>query len=320
MEKQNTQTADKESAKPKTSKVEVPSLEDMLKAGVQFGHESRRWNPKMKKYIFDTRKGIHVINLEKTQECIKQALDFLTNAASKGNIIFVGTKKQASDIIKNEAVRSGSFFVNARWAGGLLTNFGMIKKSLRKLNELEKSFEEGVEGRTKFEVSRMKKEWARLSRLYAGVKSMETRPTAAIVVDTRFERGAVKECRAMGIPVVALVDTNCDPESAEYIIPANDDAIKSISLILKALSDAVIEGNEGRGIKHNLKDYSELEVEIRKGKEVDVEDRGEMLKSSEASQSPAVANKAQKPTRTRTGAKGILERVQEQKEKSKKTK
>lgn len=295
--------------------VAIPDAKELLKAGAQFGHETKRWNPKMKKFIYGEKNNIHIIDVEQTISKLDEAAQFLKDAASRGNVLFVATKRQASDIVKEEAIRAGSYFINVRWAGGLLTNFKMIKESLNKLNSLETMFEEGVQGRTKYEVSRMKKEWQKLDRLYSGIKSLSTKPTAVVVLDTNYEHAAVRECRKIGIPLVGVVDTNSDPESVNYPIPANDDAINSIKLILKVLADAVLEGNKGHGVKHNLKDYSKVEVKITKTQEEEKEE-AEAIESEETETKTVIeAPKTARKSSTKT--KGILEKVKEEAEKSK---
>lgn len=248
----------------KKSPVEIPGLQEFLKSGVQFGHEVKRWNPKMKDYIFGSKNNIHIIDLTKTVDRLEDALVFLNNASRLGPVLFVGTKRQASDIIREEAIRAGGYFISHRWAGGLLTNFQMISKSLKKLQKIEEDFEQGIEGKTKYEVSRIKVEWSKLNRLYQGVKGMTRIPTALVVVDPRYEVGAVMEARKMGIPVVAITDTNCNPDLVDYIVPANDDALASIRLLTGLFADAIIKGNGGQGVRHHIKDYSKEEIKIVK--------------------------------------------------------
>ncbi len=314
----------KDTAETKTRvKVSLPTIKDLLKAGVQFGHETKRWNPKMRKYIFGAKNNIHIIDVEQTEIALKKAVEFLQDSSSKGNVLFIGTKNQATDIVKSEAIRAGAFFIDSRWAGGLLTNFPIVKKSLSKLNSLEKQLEEGVEGRTKYEVSRMKKEWERLSRLYSGIKTLTNKPVAAVILDINFEKAAVKECRKVHIPIVAIVDSNVDPDLVDYPIPGNDDAINSISLIVKTLADAVLAGNAGKGVKHDLKDYSKIEVKIVKSDEniEEVEPR-EVIEGEAPEMSPDTSkNTESKPARSRKKVKGILEKVKEEaQEKGKKPK
>lgn len=305
------------------SNVSIPTAEEMLEAGVQFGHATKRWNPKMKDFIFGSKQKIHIIDVLQTQTALQEVVEFLANAAAKGNVLFVGTKNQASDIIRKEAVRSGAFFVDQRWAGGLLTNFPVVKQSLNSLNSLEKQFEEGVEGRTKFEISRMKKEWQRLDRLYSGIKQLEGKPVAAVIIDVNFEKGALRECKKLGIPVVALVDTNVDPESVNYPIPSNDDAITVIELMMKVLADAVIAGNKGKGIAHKLQDYSKAEIKIAKVEDTEGDTQVAEIEVSESKPvgKPVVkvpAKKVSKSKGSKGSAGGILERVQKEKEGKKK--
>lgn len=298
----------------------IPSFEDMLSAGVQFGHETKRWNPKMRPYIFTARNGIHVIDVTQTIELLEKAVNFLIDAASRGEILFVGTKKQAQNFIRREAVRVGAHFVDKRWAGGLLTNFDVIQKSINKLNNLERQFDEGVKGRTKYEISQMKKEWARLDRLYAGIKQMTSRPVAAVIVDIKYDRGALKECRQLGIPVVALVDTNVDPDLVNYPVPSNDDAIRVLDMMISVFADAVLKGNGGKGVKHHLENYLEKEVEVLKAQ--DEEDSDSMLvdvAQEEEKPKKIVRKGVKKVTKksSKAEAKGILERVQKAKEENK---
>lgn len=249
---------------PSTKGVNIPDLQTFLKAGVQFGHETRRWNPRMKKFIYGTKGNVHIIDVSQTVSLLQDALKFLSEASRRGPVLFVGTKRQSAEIIKQEAVRAGSYFVNNRWAGGLLTNFTGISKSLKRILSLEEMFDNGVEGRTKYEVSKMKKEWERLNRIYGGVKGMTRYPSAVIVVDPRYEIGAVSEARHLNIPIVAITDTNCNPDEIDYVVPANDDAVKSLKLLLGLFADAVLLGNGGQGVRHNDKDYTKMEVKIIK--------------------------------------------------------
>lgn len=303
-------------------KVKLPTLKDLLEAGSHFGHETQRWNPKMKKFIYKAQNGIHIIDAEQTIDSLKKASEFLVEAASRGPVLFVGTKKQAQEIIKSNAIKSGSFFIDKRWAGGLLTNFEEVKRSLNKLKALEQAFTEGVEGRTKYEISRMKKEWQRLDRLYAGVKLLAAKPTAVIVVDVKYDKGAIREAKKLGIPVVALVDTNNDPDKADYVIPSNDDAVKTLELIVGCLADAVLAGNEGNGIKHDLKDYVKAEVKIAKVEEPVEEEKAKAIVEAESKafvSEPKVQTTAPKKSAAKSKAvKGILERVQEETEKKRK--
>lgn len=288
----------------------VPAIKDFLKAGVQFGHETTRWNPKMKQYIFGAKNNIHILDLEQTMPMLKEAADFLQEAAKKGPILFVATKRQARDIVKQFAVDSGSYYVTYRWLGGLLTNFKMVKKSLTKLTEIETEFEKGVTNRTKFEVNQMKKLWERMDRIYSGIKTMDRYPEAIVVVDCHYEKGALEEAKATGIKIVSMVDTNSDPDMADYVIPANDDAIKSITLVMGVLSAAIKRGNPGKWVKHVSKDYSNYQVQIVKANEVELVQEVAPDSFSTTPVAPKVSVHENKPRKHES--KGIMELVKEQ--------
>lgn len=225
----------------------VVSIKQLLEAGVHFGHHTRRWNPKMADYIFTERNGIYIIDLQKTVKKFDEAYMFVRDlSANGGTILFVGTKKQAAEAIQEEAKRCGQYYVNVRWLGGMLTNYRTIRKSVSRLYQLEKMQEDGTfAALPKKEVASLQKEMDALERNLGGVKEMNRLPDAIFVVDTRNEHNAVAEAKKLGIPVVAIVDTNCDPDDADYIIPGNDDAIRAIKLISSLLADAVIEGKQG---------------------------------------------------------------------------
>ncbi len=221
-------------------------IKQLLEAGVHFGHQKKRWNPKMKKYIFGDRSGIYIIDLEKTEECINKARDYLLEIASKGeSVLFVGTKKQAQEVVQQEAIRSGMFYVTERWPGGLLTNFATIKKSINRLKEIERMREDGTfEKLTKKEVARLEKELTKLNKNFSGIVKMERMPKAAFIVDTKKEETAVLEANRLGIPIIALIDTNSNPDLIAYPIAGNDDATKSIRLVASLMADAIIEGRK----------------------------------------------------------------------------
>ena len=225
----------------------VITIKQLLEAGVHFGHHTRRWNPKMQEYIYTERNGIYIIDLQKTVKKFEEAYMYVRElSADNKNILFVGTKKQAADAIKEEAERCGMYYVNVRWPGGMMTNFKTIKKSINRLNTLTKMAEDGTfDMLHKKEAAARQKEMADLERNYGGIKNMNDLPAAIFVVDTKKEANAVKEAKKLGIPVIAIVDTNCDPDDADYIIPGNDDAIRAIKLISSVLADAVIEGKQG---------------------------------------------------------------------------
>ena len=225
----------------------VISMKQLLEAGVHFGHQTRRWNPKMGEYIYTERNGIYIINLQKTVKKIVEAYDFIKEIAESGeSILFVGTKKQAQDSIKEEAERVGMYYVNARWLGGMLTNFKTIKKRIERLAQLHKLEEDGTfDLLTKKEATKLKLEIEKLEKYLGGIKDMKKLPGALFVVDPRKEKIAVAEAHKLGIPVVAIVDTNCDPDEVDYVIPGNDDAIRAVKLIASTMANAIIEGNQG---------------------------------------------------------------------------
>ncbi|MFP3293992.1 MAG: 30S ribosomal protein S2 [Hydrogenobaculum sp.] len=224
------------------------SMKDLLEAGVHFGHSKGRWNPKMAPYLYGVRNNIHIIDLGKTVLYLEEAYNFVSDAVSKGaEVLFVGTKKQAKDVIMEEALRCGSFYVNERWVGGLLTNFKTVRKSIAKLRQLERMEKEGVfEVLPKKEVVTMKREMQRLQKLYKGIIDMDRIPDIIWVVDTNREHIAVTEARRLGVKVVAIADSNCDPDEIDYLIPGNDDAIKSIKLLTSRIADAVLDGKQRR--------------------------------------------------------------------------
>ena len=223
------------------------TIKQLLEAGVHFGHPTKKWNPKMAEYIFTQRNGIHIVDLQKTVKKFEEAYNYVAEMAQEGGtILFVGTKKQAAETVKEEAQRCGMYFVNARWPGGMLTNFNTIRKSIKRLKDLEHMQADGTfDLLPKTEVAKKVKEIEDLEKAYGGIKDMETLPSCVFIVDTRKERNAVLEAKKLGIPVVAIVDTNCDPDDADYIIPGNDDAIRAIKLIGGALADAVIAARGG---------------------------------------------------------------------------
>ncbi len=225
----------------------VISMKQLLEAGVHFGHQTRRWNPKMARYIFTERNGIYIIDLQKTVRKVDEAYAFVRSIAEEGkSILFVGTKKQAQEAVKEEAVRSGQFFVNERWLGGMLTNFQTIQKRINRLKELQTMEQDGTfEVLTKKEVMQLRHEMARLEKYLGGIKEMNKLPGALFVVDPRKERIAVAEARKLNIPIVAIVDTNCDPDEIDYVIPGNDDAIRAVKLLTAKIADAMLEGNQG---------------------------------------------------------------------------
>ena len=225
----------------------VVSMKQLLEAGVHFGHQTRRWNPKMARYIFTERNGIYIIDLQKTVKKLEEAYMFVRDvAADGGNVLFVGTKKQAGESIKEEAERAGAYYVNARWLGGMLTNFKTIRQRIQRLEQLRKMQEDGTFDRLpKKEVGKLELEIEKLEKYLGGIKNMDKLPGALFIVDPRKERIAVAEAKKLGIPIVAIVDTNCDPDEIDYVIPGNDDAIRAVKLIASTMADAIMEGRQG---------------------------------------------------------------------------
>ncbi len=248
-------------------------IKNLLEAGVHFGHETKRWNPKMRRFIFGEKNGIYIIDLEKTQDALLKACEFLKSIASSGSyILFVGTKKQAQEIIKEEALRSGMFYVKERWLGGMLTNFQTIKKSIKRLNELERLKEDGTLAKlSKKEASQLNKEMFKLNKNLEGIRKMDKLPKALFVVDSKKEEIAVMEAKKLGIPVVALVDTNCDPDLITHVIPGNDDAIRSIRFVVGMIADCILEGKEVF-VKGEAAKKEEEESALEEGEKVVVVD------------------------------------------------
>jgi small subunit ribosomal protein S2 len=238
------------------------TMKELLEAGVHFGHQTRRWNPKMKGFIFGARNGIYIVDLQKTLRRLREALGFVTDIASKGgSVLFVGTKRQAQESVVEEAKRSGQYWVDQRWLGGTLTNFVTIRKSLARLREIEETLDgEGAEKMTKKERARMEKERGKLEKALSGIRDMDRLPQAMIVIDPQKEHIAVAEANKLGIPVVAVVDTNCDPDPVDYPIPGNDDAIRAIRLFTGRFADAIL---EGRALWDSRKRDQQAEAEKR---------------------------------------------------------
>ena len=238
------------------------AMKDLLEAGVHFGHQTKRWNPKMKPFIFGERNGIYIIDLGRTSKLYREAADFISNVASQGGtVLFVGTKRQAQDAIAEEAQRSGMYFVNQRWLGGLLTNFSTIQRSLARLRELEAMTTDGrYETLSKKEIARLDKERRKLAKNLDGIRGMSRLPDAIFIVDTRHEQIAVDEARKLKIPVVGVVDTNCDPDQVDYVIPGNDDALRSIRLFAAGIADAIL---SGRGLAESAAASSEPAPDAR---------------------------------------------------------
>ena len=241
----------------------VISMKQLLEAGVHFGHQTRRWNPKMAEYIFAERNGIYIIDLQKTVKKLEEAYLFVRDVAANGdNVLFVGTKKQAGESIKEEAERAGAHYVNARWLGGMMTNFKTIRRRIQRLEQLHKMEEDGTfERLPKKEVAKLELEIEKLEKYLGGIKTMDKLPGALFIVDPRKERIAVAEAKKLGIPLVAIVDTNCDPDEIDYVIPGNDDAIRAVKLIAGTMADAIIEGRQGAQNAEEAADEEEKDAE-----------------------------------------------------------
>lgn len=241
----------------------VISMKQLLEAGVHFGHQTRRWNPKMKEYIFTERNGIYIIDLQKTAKKVDEAYNVIRQVAEEGGkVLFVGTKKQAQESIKSEAERSGMYYVNNRWLGGMLTNFTTIKSRIARLKQLETMEQDGTfDVLPKKEVIELRKEMDKLEKNLGGIKEMKELPSLMFVVDPRKEKIAIQEAHILGIPVVAIVDTNCDPEEVDYVIPGNDDAIRAVKLIVAKMADAIIEANQGEIFETSSEEATEEAAE-----------------------------------------------------------
>ena len=296
-------------------------IKQLLEAGVHFGHQTKRWNPKMAPYIFGERNSIYIIDLEKTVECLRRAQDFLRELARKGEtVLFVGTKRQAQDIIKEQVASCGMYSVSYRWLGGLLTNFSTIKKSIARLKEIEKMERDGLfKSFTKKEVSLLLKEREKLERNLGGIKDMERLPAALYVVDSKKEELAVKEAKKLGIPVVGLIDTNCNPALIDYPIPGNDDAIKSIRLITTLIAEAVLEGRKGfleYLAQVSIKPQAETEPDAAEkeapGGEEDIKVKEEIIELAEQAAGVDKEGEIKKPLKAKaadTAAEGKLRRL-----------
>jgi small subunit ribosomal protein S2 len=264
----------------------VVTMKELLEAGVHFGHQVKRWNPKMKRYIFGERNDIYIIDLQKTMKGLQEAYDFVKDSAASGvPVLFVGTKKQAQDAIQEEARRSGAFFVNQRWLGGMLTNFSTIKKSIERLKKIESMKEDGTYALlTKKEVAAYEKERGKLEKNLSGIKELNGLPGIVFVVDPKKEKIAVAEARKLSIPIVAIVDTNCDPDEIDYVIPGNDDAIRAITLISSRMADAIVEG------KDTMAKLKEEEAERKAAEEKkEAEEKAEAEAESAAAQTSGAA-------------------------------
>lgn len=297
----------------------VISMKQLLEAGVHFGHQTRKWNPKMAKYIFTARNDIHIINLEQTSELIDKAYSFIRDVVASGrSVLFVGTKKQAQEAIKEEALRCGMYYVNNRWLGGTLTNFKTIRQRIERLNKLNQMEKVGeFELLPKKEVAILKKEREKLEANLGGIKDMHEMPGVIFIVDSTKEHICVKEAKALHIPMVGLIDTNCDPSDIDYVIPGNDDAIRSVKLIASAIADAVIEAREGVSVSKEPQEEEDVDISAVlaevKPTEVKEEDE-EKPKKSKAKKSTKKVEKEQKEDKLKKETESKEETKQEEKQ------
>ena len=299
----------------------IISMKQLLEAGVHFGHQTRKWNPKMKKYIFTSRNDIHIINLEDTVKLAEQAYNFVKEIVKEGKtILFVGTKKQASEAIEQEAKRCGMYYINNRWLGGTLTNFKTIRTSVEKMKKIEQMEKTGeFDLLPKKEVLKLKQEHEKLSKNLNGIRDMESMPGVIFVVDSKKEQIAIKEAKLMGIPLVGLIDTNCDPDDVDICIPGNDDAIRAIKLIAGSLADAVIEAREGIEIDRSAFDEEDFDIasalqntDVTAAKESELAEDAANKKAKKKSKKPA-----KKPVEKKTEeTKKVEEKKEEVKEKT----
>ena len=280
-------------------------IKQLLEAGVHFGHKTSRWNPKMKQFIFGERSKIYIIDLEKVEACINKARDFLLDITSKGEfVLFVGTKKQAQEVVQQEAIRSGMFYVTERWPGGLLTNFATVKKSINRLKEIEKMKEDGtINNFTKKEIAVLDKELAKLKKNFAGITQMERMPKAIFIVDTKKEETAVMEAKRLGIAIIGLIDTNSDPDLVDYPIPGNDDATKSVRIITSLITEAIIEGrkrflnylSESGAAAKQEKASAEDQAVVLPEEELKIKEIGELVEATEPTAESLKSKKPSKP-------------------------
>ena len=301
----------------------VISMKQLLEAGVHFGHQTRKWNPKMKKYIFTARNDIHIINLEDTSAQIDKAYTFVRDTVAAGkNVLFVGTKKQAQEAVKEEAERCGMFYVNTRWLGGCLTNFKTIKSRIERLNKLNQMEKVGeFDLLPKKEVALLKQERDKLEKNLGGIKDMHELPGVLFVVDPTNEKICVHEANILNIPVVSLVDTNCDPSNVTVVIPGNDDAIRSVKLIASAIADAVIEAREGVSMQKNEEDDEKVDLEslLTEAKpSLELAEAGEEVKKTNKKPKKKPAKKVEKTEKVEEKKEEVKEEVKEEKVEEKK--
>lgn len=275
---------------PKKAKVQIPPLEDFLNAGVHFGHRTSRWHPKMQQYIYTSRNGVHILDLVQTMQMLDTALEQIQGAVERGSVLFVGTKGQAATLVQKVALENGAFYINNRWPGGLFTNFSMIKKSVDKLIGMEETLASGAEGLVKKERLMLERDVERLNKLYSGIKFMDRKPELVVVIDSRVEINTIREAANVGIPVVALVDTNCDPDLVTYPVPANDDSIKSIRLFVELFGKALEGGTR-----------SEAVISLRKAHEAKLQALAAQFEQESARKAAMLEEEAERLRRMRAG-------------------
>lgn len=264
----------------KSLKVEIPELITFLQAGAHFGHKGSAWNPKMKKYIYETRNGIHIIDLIKTRELLKKTLTVLNDVVDKGNVLIVGTKGQAAGLVEEIAKESGAFYITKRWPGGLFTNFDHMKKSIQGLVKMEEELATGAEHLVKKEVLLMERQVERMNKVYEGIKFMDELPKMVIVIDSKVEKNSIKEAQIAGVPILALVDTNCDPELVQYPVPANDDSIKSITLFMSLFGDVIKGGKKSESLR-SIRINHDANIKNLKAKYISEKERQEKMEEEE---------------------------------------
>lgn len=293
----------------------VVSMKQLLEAGVHFGHQTRRWNPKMKPYIFTERNGIYIIDLQKTLGMMEKAYNFVRDIAASGEqVLFVGTKKQAQEAIKEEAAKAAMPYINYRWLGGSLTNYRTIKTRIDRLEEIDRMVEDGtIERYPKKEILKIQAEREKLDRNLGGIKNMTRLPGAVYIVDSRKEHIAIKEARRLGIPIVAVVDTNCDPDEVDYVIPGNDDAIRAVTLITRIMADAALEGHETRAAQEVAASEEAEEVKVEAGKAARPEAEKPEVETYKEEEPKAEEPKAEEPEVKKTkAAKAAKSKKQEE--------
>ncbi len=308
MEKQNSKVSTKKAeTKNKSLNVKVPELLTFLKAGAHFGHKTSAWNPKMNGYIHEQRNGVHIIDIVKTRKLLGNALEKLNSIVDTGNVLMVGTKGQAAGIIEETAKEVGAFYITKRWPGGLFTNFDVVKKSVQNLVKMEEALASGGEGLVKKEILQMETEVQRLNKVYEGIKFMDELPKAIIVIDSKVEKNTINEANIAGIPVIALIDTNCDPDIVEYPVPANDDSIKSIALFVGLFAEVIKEGKKSQSLVALRKNYYASLESMRKKFEEEKEKEERMLEEER------LRMKAMREGKAETVSTGVVRVVKKQK-------